>query len=302
MVASPWEWNVLEWFYTAGSPFWDVVFTLISKIGSSILIIFIIVLLYFFINKEKGEKFAFILFGNMCFNNIIKSFVKALRPFEFEGEEHLRVVPKYDNASGTSFPSGHSQNSAAALSLIALENKKNPYAILLCILSLLLIMISRLYLGVHFPHDVIMGAILGIAFAFAGSLLMIKLYHKKWWVYILFLICFTPFLFLKNAGNDLFRGYGMYTGFILGIFIENKWVNFNTIHINKYQILTRILVLLLCIAPIFIGFSLLLKLIQTTFLYNLFTLFMYMLISTVAFGIVPLLFKKIEHKFHIDQQ
>jgi undecaprenyl-diphosphatase len=61
-----------------------------------------------------------------------------------------------------SFPSGHTMSSFAAAMVLFLTNKKIgiPALILAAFISL-----SRLYLYVHFPTDVLAGAVLGILFA-----------------------------------------------------------------------------------------------------------------------------------------
>ncbi len=66
------------------------------------------------------------------------------------------------HAGGYSFPSGHSSDAANLFGGLALRGKYSKAAIILCIVCLLLIVFSRLYLGVHSILDVIGGVILAI--------------------------------------------------------------------------------------------------------------------------------------------
>jgi undecaprenyl-diphosphatase len=80
-----------------------------------------------------------------------------------------RARPDFDPhpvmTSSLSFPSGHSANSMAAfmaIALIAVPASHRRSAILLALLLILLVGLSRIYLGVHWPSDVIGGWCLGL--------------------------------------------------------------------------------------------------------------------------------------------
>ena len=64
-----------------------------------------------------------------------------------------------------SFPSGHTLSSAACATVLTLENRKFAYG---AIPMAVLIAFSRLYLYVHFPTDVIGGALIGIAIGYTA--------------------------------------------------------------------------------------------------------------------------------------
>lgn len=80
------------------------------------------------------------------------------------------IVPHLDSFGNLSFPSGHAANAAAILLLAALivPSRHRPVWMGLACLVALLIGLSRVLLGVHWPSDVLGGVLWGTGFALAG--------------------------------------------------------------------------------------------------------------------------------------
>lgn len=134
-------------------------------IGSAVLTLLFIKDKNYFINVSLNLSIVYVL------SVIFKNFIKRKRPLD-----SLIPIP-----SDYSFPSGHTMCSVAFYGfLIYLVNKHVKNKILkvmlnvLFVLSIVLVAFSRLYLGVHYLSDVIIGALLGIL-----SLLMYINYVKK---------------------------------------------------------------------------------------------------------------------------
>lgn len=127
-----------------------------------ITIIFIILLILYFINKKRIYLVTdIIILGEVVLNNIIKILVGRERP----EIEHLVTENSF------SFPSGHTMVAVVFYGLIiyllnkSKINKKIKILITVFLISLIvLIMISRIYLGVHFTSDVLSGASLSLAY------------------------------------------------------------------------------------------------------------------------------------------
>ncbi len=99
-------------------------------------------------------------------SGVIKPLVGRLRPFQI-----AQITPYIAPPGGFSFPSGHTSSSfTAAFSLFFYSKKEGIAAIVLATL----IAFSRLYFYVHFPTDVLVGAILGILCAFLTNKLLSK--------------------------------------------------------------------------------------------------------------------------------
>lgn len=122
-----------------------------KAIGISMILLFI----YFRKNKRKND-FIFILFNSLgvsVINYIIKLIVNRTRPIDYFRIEY----------SGLSFPSGHSMvNMSFILAILFIFNKENKKTInIIGYLYIMCMGLSRLYLGVHWPTDVLAGFILG---------------------------------------------------------------------------------------------------------------------------------------------
>lgn len=101
-----------------------------------------------------------LLLGSLIGNEIIKPLVGRVRPCNSVDmlPDMLVAVPH-----GFSFPSGHTVSSAVAATVLTRANRKFGYA---AIPVAALIAFSRLYVFVHFPTDVLAGALLGFAIGF----------------------------------------------------------------------------------------------------------------------------------------
>ncbi len=111
-------------------------------------------------------------------SSIIKPFFGRLRPCHIpETFENLRLLVKC--GSGKSFVSGHSANHfAQAFCWIALFGRRFKWIIPVLILWAAMVAYSRVYIGVHFPVDIIVGAFLGAILGYAIGSLGLYLVHK----------------------------------------------------------------------------------------------------------------------------
>jgi membrane-associated phospholipid phosphatase len=102
----------------------------------------------------------------------LKEFFGRARPPEVDPSlGSLVAIP--ENAS---FPSGHAATAFAAATAIAiLSPRMRPYALGLAAA----VALSRIYLRVHFPMDVLAGALIGIAFGALAALVVVRLSRQS---------------------------------------------------------------------------------------------------------------------------
>lgn len=168
--------EILEFIQTyLRNDVFDAVMPLITKLGDRgiVWIICSVLLLLFPRTRKAGAAAAAsLILEALCCNVILKPLAARPRPYHVTAEIQLLIPPLSDY----SFPSGHTGAAFAVAS--ALFFMKNRLWIPALILSVL-IGFTRLYLYVHYPSDVLAGALLGILSGWIGSMLVKKLDRKS---------------------------------------------------------------------------------------------------------------------------
>jgi membrane-associated phospholipid phosphatase len=133
----------------------EVPMKIFSFLGSEDFFLFFLPLVYWCIDANLGLRIGFILLAGNGLNDLFKLAMHGPRPYWVS-------TTVQGMASETSFgvPSGHSQIAAGIWGTVAAYLRKG-WAWGVALLVILLIGLSRLYLGVHFPHDVLLGWTLG---------------------------------------------------------------------------------------------------------------------------------------------
>lgn len=196
----------------------NVVFQGITLLGEETLMILLVVTLWFAVNKQLAQRLLFITAGSLCVNGILKNLVQAPRPFT----QGIRCV-RPDTATGYSFPSGHTQGFATWSTAFAILSRKVWLGVLVGVL-IVLVGFSRLYLGAHYPSDVVVGILLGVGIAFGGNMLFDRV-RDTGRLFLGTVLAFTPFfvyfLFAPNAlFADAYKTFGMLCGMTLVVYLD----------------------------------------------------------------------------------
>ena len=171
--------------YRRGGGIMDFLFAAFTFLGEETFLLVAVFGLYWCLNKRLGELMLLSLYSSIGVNGILKDLIRRPRPFLTTGYEEMRYVV-IDNGlidtaglgSSFSFPSGHSQCAGAFFGTLALWLRRKK-TIIFCSLAILSVMLSRVYLGVHFPTDVLAGAAVGLVMAFVSSYLFQRFYRHK---------------------------------------------------------------------------------------------------------------------------
>ena len=154
-----WEFNILNHIQrNIRNDTLDKIMPLLSPMYVLGGIMLLVVIVTFFIKKTRNfcrSLTITLITGLIPCNLIFKPIVARLRPYQLNTNIKLLVAPEID----ASFPSGHTFFSFAFATVCFLYNKK--LGIAMYILAFIMAF-SRLYLYVHFPTDVIFGALLGV--------------------------------------------------------------------------------------------------------------------------------------------
>ena len=122
-----------------------------SFLGSEDFYLIFLPLIYWCVDAAAGIRVGFILFAGAAFTEIFKMSFHGPRPYWVSTD-----IRGMASETGFGVPSGHSQMSAGLWGMIAAYYRKT-WVWVAALLLIFLIGLSRLYLGVHFPHDVLVG-------------------------------------------------------------------------------------------------------------------------------------------------
>jgi membrane-associated phospholipid phosphatase len=152
----------LAWLRQLHSPALDTLARIVSALGSEVLVALLVGLLVLFVLQRRwGAAVSLLLVwaGAQLLNNLLKDFYQRARP--------EAVTAGLLQAQAYSFPSGHAMVSAAFYGYLAylswrvLNGWKRVAATVFLVLLVLLIGLSRMYLGVHYLTDVVAGYVAG---------------------------------------------------------------------------------------------------------------------------------------------
>lgn len=282
--------------------FLDVVFWLITKMGEEMFFLLIFVGFYLLYSKKFAFKFTIYYLISVGVNGVVKLIIRRPRPYVASSEIIDRL-----HASEFSFPSGHSQGyfveATTSMQELGKSNTRKWLKItVLSILSVLgiCVMVSRLYWGQHYPSDVIVGAMFGIALPFiidiAWKLVPNKI--KDWFTVERFckillaigVVGFIIFLILDFAfgisSRKVYIFLGMYTALSLGYLIDSKYIGYKEIS-NKKTFWIKFIITYALLVAIYLPCSLLFGYGKIVYY------FVFLFIGAVVSLLLPYLFKLI---------
>ncbi|MFA7075377.1 MAG: phosphatase PAP2 family protein [Candidatus Izemoplasmatales bacterium] len=308
---------IIRWLQSIRSSFLDSIFEFFTMFGEELVVIGVLGLIYWTINKRIGERLGITVFISLGLNSILKLIIMRPRPFIVD-DSIINLRP--ETSGGYSMPSGHAQ-SASTVFFGTYQFFKKRYLLIIAIIITTLVSISRMYIGVHYLTDVIVGSLLGV---------IVTYYLYKWLskkedlskIYTLILIASGAFLIVVfiynliklNQGSfdsNLFyfnteaiaKMIGTLVGFVVGVKLENKYVNFSN-HKNILKNSIRFVLGVVIIMGVRISLKEIFHLIINpdnlindqmflSVLASLFDFLRYVIMVAVGIGVYPILFKKI---------
>ncbi len=141
----------------------DILMTVLTVVGMTYVLIFLIPALWWSGRRIPAFDIAVLIAASDILSETLKLVFARTRPFEALTDVHTLDWDGLTSASGFSFPSGHAVR-AFAVGFYLLYSSQWRFRIPALVVPIL-ISLSRVYLGLHWPSDILGGAIIGVAIA-----------------------------------------------------------------------------------------------------------------------------------------
>ena len=224
--------------------------TKMSFIGEMNSVLIIIALIYWCVSRDFGQYLLMGWSGNRVINGFLKVTACVYRPWIRDA----RIVPDSDalaEATGYSFPSGHSMNAASLYGGGAIRRELSRALRVVLSVIVALIAFSRNFLGVHTPQDILVGVGVGLLVMGLTARLMawIETHPGKDVLVMcagsIVAIAVAVFAAVKpypvdydaagkllvdgaKMANDTYKGVGWCIGFLVGWVLERRTIVFST--------------------------------------------------------------------------
>lgn len=218
-----WGTGVIQWLQSFRTPVLDTLFRGSTFLGDEKFYLLLIPLLYWMVDKRLAMRLSFVYLGSAYLNNLLKAMFAVPRPAFPE-------VQVLDQAEGYAFPSGHAQTTATIWGYLATQ-VQHAWFWIVAVLVMFLVALSRVYLGVHYPQDVLVGTLLALVIVvaydwfvrtYSAHIAQLPLSAK------LGLGFAVPLLLLAiHAEKDTVSAMAACLGLSTGVTLEHEWVRFN---------------------------------------------------------------------------
>jgi len=224
MSLIPWGTEVILWAQSFGNPFLDRLFTAATFLGEKEFYLAFLPLIYWCFHKRTGVRLAYVFLLSTYLNLFVKDLFGIPRP----DDPRIRLLR---HETTPSFPSGHAQGAVVTWGYLAAQ-WRNRVLWAIAIVLILLNSVSRVYLGVHFPQDLVGGIAIGVLYLlgfnwitgqWSGALAKLPLAAKAGLA-----LLFPAALLVVHPTQDTAITMGALSGMGLGFLLEDKFVRFST--------------------------------------------------------------------------
>lgn len=227
----------------------------VTRLGEETAFLAIALLIFWCVDKKQGYFLMAVGFAGTIVNQFLKLLFRIPRPWVLDPEFTILEQAR-EAASGYSFPSGHTQMAVGTFGALAVTVRKRYHSVT-CWVVAGLVAVSRMYLGVHTPYDVLASVAIALVLIYGlrkpimdGGLREMKIVISGLLVLslglLLYVECweFPADMDWHNLGSGIKNAYTM-LGCLVGIAIvypaERSYVNFETKAVWWAQILKVLL-------------------------------------------------------------
>ncbi|MCL2361024.1 MAG: phosphatase PAP2 family protein [Defluviitaleaceae bacterium] len=225
------------------TPFLDIVFGIITRLGEQTILIVVFCVLFWCINKKMAYIMGVVFFMSSLVVQGMKIIFRVPRPWITGYPDFRPVGDALPEATGYAFPSGHTQNAAAYLGSLGATLKQLWAKVILFALPVI-VAFTRMYLGVHYLSDVIASLVITFVLIFiATKVIADDAVCKKRELVIALVIVAVSIVVIVIAAlryhgvvgqasearqlRDATRAAGAAIAFAIGYYIERMYIRFS---------------------------------------------------------------------------
>ena len=214
--------DISKFIQSFRSDFLDAFFLFITQFGDETVFLIVGAFLYWTVDKKFAYRFIMFFLYGAVLNGTLKYLTNTPRPY-LEHPEEIQLIG--EGSLGTSLPSGHAQNSTTmGLVLSEKHHQGGKWLTTFLTVMVILVMLSRLYLGEHYLSDVIFGSAIAYSFYQLIRYVQTKPFASTYIQYLP-LILLLPIAILTNDKN-IFLASASIFGFSIGYPIERRYIGF----------------------------------------------------------------------------
>ncbi len=236
------------------TPVGDFLMATITHLGEETLFMAIGLLFLWCIDKKRGYYILFAGFTGTILTQFLKITFRIPRPWVLDPSFSIVEEARLE-ATGYSFPSGHTQCAVTLYGGIARSERKWKWLMWASVAACILVSFSRMYLGVHTPADVLVSVAVGLVLVFALYPLMMKEHKSPWVLYgtliAIFLITLGNLLYvelwrfpadvdpdnMESALKNAWKLLGVVVGMCILFPVDRIWIRYETDAVWWAQIL-----------------------------------------------------------------
>ncbi len=246
------------------TPVLDAVMSAVTQLGGEMVYMAAAIVIFWCVSKGLGYYILTVGFAGTVLNQFLKITCRIPRPW-VQDPEFTIVESARAEATGYSFPSGHTQNAFASFGCLGMWSRRVLWRAV-CAVIILLVAFSRMYLGVHTPLDVGVSLVTGLVLTLALWPLFRDIEEHPRRMYaalgimlgltLAYLLYVTLYPFpagtdAENLASALENGYkllGAGAAMLLSYALDRKYIHFDTAAPLAAQVLKCVIGLALVMA------------------------------------------------------